>query len=185
MASEAKKKRAEFKLIHGELKEEPPAPKKKMSGQKAKLGGVRIWAAKNWMGAVGIGVLLTLGAVGLRHLDGERNEEIIRFNVSMNIEQILESSGGSHLRELALKNLESMEKIGGEELLLLKKAIEKVEEKCKDCEPLINRMKALEKKWEKHIDSRRPISDLKWKGPGLKKAPVLKRVPQKLARSRC
>jgi len=181
MAGTAKKSPPKLKLISGRLEEEPAEPKKEMT-----LGKAFIASAKSWSPIFGLGILLTAGAIGLRYVTGDE-KRMTTFSMVMNLEEIVAGGGNnSGITDLAMQNLESMEKIGGEELLLLRRAIERMEAKCRgECEPLINRMKVLQKKWERRIDSRRPISDLRWRGPGLKNAPLLRRAPQKLARSRC
>ena len=163
MASEAKEERPDLKLITGELNEDSS------SGKKIAPRRLAVWLANAWPSILGIGVLLALGAIGLKYFAGNE-KAVTRLNIVMNLEQIVESpKKNSGIRELALKNLESMKKTGKEELQILRKAIKEVEGECNDCKPLLKRMRALEKKWKARIDGGKPVSDLRWKRPAMPK----------------
>ncbi len=189
MASEVGGRRAKFKLITGGLNDLDSNPEK--SKRKPTIfGRCMCQIAKNWVVILGVGALLSFGVVGLNYIRGEKGEvRMIGFNVNTNLLYLLDNVDRwpSRTRRIALQNLETIEKVRESELIELKKAIEKVERKCNACGDLLERLKTVEKRWKAYVEKEKgkPVSDLRWRRPTMPKIPSLKRVPQKVARSKC
>ena len=100
-------------------------------------------------------------------------------------EHILSKIGEGKLEkaEEAVQQFEGIRAAGNEnEVKILERTIGNMKEKCGSCNGMTNRLKAVRDRWKESLQGK-PVSDLKWRPKPRK--PVLKRSPQKVARSRC
>ncbi len=128
------------------------------------------------------GSALAMGAIcGIKSEEktyGEYRSETLGEHILSNLRE--ERLGKA---EEAVQQFEGIRAAGNEnEVKILERTIGNMKEKCGSCKGMTNRLKAVRDRWEKSLQGK-PVSDLKWMPKPQK--PVLKRVPQKLARSRC